>query len=607
MSASPTNLGFPRKVVACYLMFSLAMLCWLGGAVLMISHEIVNKQSCDSSLASLRKTASAIEMSYLRHGQQNLQQQVISAHNQPFVEYATVIGIDGVVLAHSDVSLVGSPEVKPQGSLLTWENVQGIRFTGSEGRQIQEYHVPLMVNSKQIGTLKIAFGESSLLATLHKLDKYAPLVLLIPLVFVAIGGKILWTITSSHAQIDAQLRSLALQSPHAKLTPQKLKTRSASALGWNRLIAALADSENKTSGSEIEKRLADAAASRNENEMAEVLQNLSDGIVLTDPEGKITFANRAISALLGTDDEHSLQGTMLGERLLDELPELDACPLFDPQCQNRQVVSEAQRQEGDSQRVLRVSRQPLVGESFKGLVWSLRDVTQQKLADQMRDQFIDTATHELRTPLSNIKAYAEMLATSKNIEVEQQKEFCNTINSEVTRLARFVDDLLSISSMEVGSLSADRQKTDTARLFEEVLAKVQPLMDQKDQQFEVRLPEKMRVLNLDKEKMVAVLVNLLGNAAKYTPESGHVAMKVKLDDESLEIAIEDTGVGISEEELPHVFDKFFRSSDSRVQDEVGTGLGLSLAREVVRMHGGDITVESTLDKGSTFLVTIPLE
>jgi signal transduction histidine kinase len=244
---------------------------------------------------------------------------------------------------------------------------------------------------------------------------------------------------------------------------------------------------------------------------------------------------------------------------------------------------------------------------LKGQVWSLRDVTQQKLADKMRDQFIDTATHELRTPLSNIKAYAEMLATCDKIELEQQKEFCNIIDSEVTRLARFVDDLLSISSMEVGSLSADRQKVEIARLFEEVLAKIQPMMQKKDIQFEVRLPEKMGILKLDKEKMVAVLVNLLGNAAKYTPTGGHVSLKVKLKEDLLQIAIDDTGVGISPEDLPMVFEKFFRSKDARVQAEAGTGLGLSLAREVVRMHGGDISVESQLDKGSTFLVSIPLE
>jgi two-component system phosphate regulon sensor histidine kinase PhoR len=193
------------------------------------------------------------------------------------------------------------------------------------------------------------------------------------------------------------------------------------------------------------------------------------------------------------------------------------------------------------------------------------------------------------------------------VNVELQKEFCNIINSEVTRLARFIDDLLSISSMEVGALTIERQKVETDRMFAEVLSKVQPLMQKKEIALEVELPPKMPELHLDKDKITTVLVNILGNAAKYTPQAGRVSLKVKCDDGRLRASVEDTGVGISPEDLPKVFDKFFRSDDPRVQAEVGTGLGLSLAREVVRMHGGEITVESELDKGSTFTMALPLE
>mgnify|MGYP002626446598 CR=1 FL=1 len=210
MSASPTNLGFPRKVVACYLLFTLAILCWLGGAVLLISHQIVNTQSTESSLSSLRKTASGMEISYLRHGTEELQKQVLEASSGPFIEYAAVVGTDGNILAHSNASLIGESEVQPQGSLVNWENIQGIRFMGSQGRQVQEYRIPLSVKSKHIGLLKIAFAESSLLATLSKVDRYAPLVVLIPLVFVTIGCKMMWSLTKGHSQIDSQLRSLAL-------------------------------------------------------------------------------------------------------------------------------------------------------------------------------------------------------------------------------------------------------------------------------------------------------------------------------------------------------------------------------------------------------------
>jgi two-component system phosphate regulon sensor histidine kinase PhoR len=239
-------------------------------------------------------------------------------------------------------------------------------------------------------------------------------------------------------------------------------------------------------------------------------------------------------------------------------------------------------------------------------VWTMRDITQQKLAEEMRDQFVDTATHELRTPLANIKAYAETLALADVIDVEQQKQFLNTINSEATRLARFVDDLLSVSSMELGSLSLNKQVTELNRMLNEVLNKVRPQIQEKGLTFDVVLPEKMPEPELDKDKIATVLVNLLGNAVKYTPAGGRVTFRVNVTDQQLEISVEDSGVGIAPDELEKVFEKFFRSQDPRVQEQTGTGLGLALAQEVVRLHGGRITVESEINKGSTFTVLLPL-
>jgi signal transduction histidine kinase len=258
--------------------------------------------------------------------------------------------------------------------------------------------------------------------------------------------------------------------------------------------------------------------------------------------------------------------------------------------------------------VIRVARHPicLVGGSHQEThVWIIRDVTQQKMAEEMRDSFVDTATHELRTPLANIKAYAETLALADMIDVEQQKQFLNTINSEATRLARFVDDLLSVSSMEVGSMALNKQVTDLHRMLNEVLAKVKPQVEEKRLAFEVTIPEKLPEPKIDKDKIATVLVNLLGNAIKYTPAGGRVAFRVHATEQNLEISVEDTGVGIAEHELSRVFEKFFRSEDSRVQEQKGTGLGLALVQEVVRLHGGRVTVESEIDKGSTFQIVMP--
>ncbi|MCG8450845.1 MAG: cell wall metabolism sensor histidine kinase WalK [Pirellulales bacterium] len=602
------KVGFPRKVVAYYLLFCLVSICWLAGGVLVTSHTVLSSRTTNASLSRLGKTSAALEIAYLRGGKQALLKVLQRAKSEGAMAYTAIVSPDGKYLAHTNRELQGTPAVKPTGSLLKWGSVTGIRHLDEHGQILREYQVPLVTNGQPLGSLLIAVVEPGLWETLMETAHVGSLAVLIPLLLVGVGAVVLSRLTRSVADVNSQLEQIGLQAPGMEITPQAVTARDATALGWNRVVDLIQHLHQESGSEDLNARLAEAIASRKQNEHAEILQNLSDGIAVTDMEGRITFANRAIATLLGSDaTEEILQGANISEYLLDEVPSEEVQSLFDPHAKNRSAVTEIHPSGVSSNRVLRIARQPLQGQRLKGHVWSLRDVTQQRLAESMRDQFIDTATHELRTPLSNIKAYAETLATCQQIEIEKQKEFCNIINSEVTRLARFVDDLLSLSSMEVGSLSVERQKVETARLFEEVVEKVQPLLQHKDIDFEVRLPAKMGTLQLDKDKMVAVLVNLLGNAAKYTPNGGHVSLKVSQDDTQLQIAVEDTGVGISAEELPHVFDKFFRSDDPRVQLEAGTGLGLSLAREVVQMHNGEITVKSTPDQGSTFLVTIPVE
>jgi len=608
MFRSRPQLGFPRKVVAYYLLFCMVAVCWLAVGVLVTSHTVLSSRTSNVCLSRIGKTAAAIEIEYLRHGSQSLPQILSRTKNDASLSYASVVATDGKILAHTNSQLVGTAAIEVTGSQFRWGNIAGVRFVDRRGQILRQYRVPLSANQVTFGSLRIAVIEPSLWGTIIATAHIAPVAILVPLVLVIAGAVVLSRITSQVASIEQKLRKVAEAPAGSELPLEHLPARDAATLGWNRLVDLVLLLQQDSGKEDLSSRLAKAVAARKQDSLSDILQTLPDGIAVTDMEGRMTFANRALAALLGTEPTgDDLNDIDLQGQLLQEMPSLKETSLFDPQSANRPAVSELQSEGEDPGRVLRVARQPLQGENFQGQVWTLRDITQQKLAEKMREQFIDTATHELRTPLSNIKAYAETLATCENIDIEEQKEFCNIINSETSRLARFVDDLLSISSMEVGSLSADRQKVETSRLFDEVEAKVLPMMQQKNITFEARLPEKMPELQLDKEKMVAVLVNLLGNAAKYTADGGHVAMKVKIEEGQLHIAIEDSGVGIAEEELPLVFEKFFRSSDSRVQAEIGSGLGLSLAREVIRMHGGDLTVESQLDRGSTFLAVIPVE
>lgn len=413
---------------------------------------------------------------------------------------------------------------------------------------------------------------------------------------VAVGAWLLCRQTRPLAGAESQLVRLA-RAPHGEEPRlQNLPAGSCAAVGWNRLARRLENEQARAETEGPRARLAQLARQGGGRARA-ALQSLSEGVAVTDAEGRIDFANRAIEALLGADGE--LEGASL-DGLLAE-----ACPGAAEKLANQPTEAVAEIALAEAGRTLRVERAALRGDDA-GAVWCVRDVTQQKLAEAARDQFIDTATHELRTPLANIKAYAETLAMGSLSDVEQQKEFCNTINTEATRLSRFVDDLLSISSLEVGSMGVERQNVDVRRLLDEAAAKVRPLAEQKKLSFEVELAEKLGEASLDKDKVSGMVVNLLGNAVKYTPSGGTVTLAAKRHEEELRIDVRDTGVGIATEEQDKVFDKFFRSENPDVQDQVGTGLGLSLAREIARLHRGELTLTSRVGEGSTFSAVLPV-
>jgi two-component system phosphate regulon sensor histidine kinase PhoR len=601
------NLGLSRKIVSYYLFFCLVAVCWLAAGVIVTSHAVLTRRAANYCLTRLGSAAATLEMQYLRHDAAGRERMLAEIRGACRAESCSVVADDGKIVAHTSPDLVGRLAEKHDGSRVQWGEVTRVDFVDADGRALHEYRTSLIAGGRRMGELRLALEQQNLWSTIQATAHLAPLAILAPLAFVGAGAWLLRRLARPVAEVEMNLHRIARLPWDADVEVAPLPARDAVSLGWNRLVDRLHALERQASHGSLDAVLDAAARSRNDARFEEVLQRLSDGVAVTDAAGRIEFANQAVAALLGHDDEAAaLAGASLEERLLQAADEAKRQEMLSPAARRRTAVCELVQQSGDAERVLRVARLPLGGDAARGHVWSLRDVTQQKLAEQTRDRFIDTATHELRTPLANIKAYAETLATSDYIDVELQKEFCNIINSEVTRLARFIDDLLSISSMEVGALTVDRQKVETDRLFAEVLSKVEPLMQKKSIEFNVSLPPKMPELQLDKDKMIAVVVNVLGNAAKYTPEGGRVSLKVKAEDGSLRIAVEDTGVGIAAEELPKVFEKFFRSDDPRVQAETGSGLGLSLAREVVRMHGGEITVESVLNQGSTFTVLLPL-
>ena len=599
------QIELPRRVAAYYLLFGILAVLWLGCGFVWVAQTVFSAHVETGCIARVRRTAAAIGLDQQRAKQSQFQAAIEALQREQPLIYCALVGSEQQVLAHSDPSQVNSRFLPASGTSSTVDGIQRVQFTGPDGRPYCEYALPLRSSAGSWATLYCARSVPSLWGTARITARHASAATIGASFFVALGAVVVYRAVRPMAEIDRQLRHAAGAAALSEIVLYPVEVRSGSELGWNRLVDA---GLGRTHQMPLRDRVAEAIAGRGEQRWDSVLNSITDGIVVTDGEGRIEFVNLTAAALLGkADAPESLQA-----QHLETLLELNAVtapdsPLLDPDLCERQVADDFALP-ARSDQILRLQRTRLrtAQHAAAGHVWVLRDVTQLKLAEKMRDDFLSSATHELRTPLANIKAYAETLVLSEMTDVEQQKMFCNTINAEATRLSRVVDDLLNISSMEAGSLTLTKQEVDLERLLQETVTKTRPQMTQKNITFELVLPEKMPKLQLDKDKFAAAVVNLLGNAAKYTPAGGSVKMQVHIATDTARISIHDSGVGISAEELPMVFEKFFRSKDARVRKENGTGLGLSFTQEVVRLHGGRLEVQSELDKGSTFTIHVPL-
>lgn len=438
-----------------------------------------------------------------------------------------------------------------------------------------------------------------------QLSEQAMIVAVIPLLMVLLGGRQLRQSLLVTAEIDRQLHQAATHTGLSRLGLSPVPVTDAASRGWNAIVERLGGG---SALERLEERLRETTGRHDDRQLEQLLDSLPEGIAVTGADGCVTLSNSAFRSLCRLPRGDAARGKRPAE-LLGFAELSNAADLEQLQAETlRPIIFEVQFGRQATEGVLRIARYPLVNAPQPGTahMWSVRDVSQQKLAEAMRSQFVFTATHELRTPLANIKAYAETLAQHGDITPEQQHDFYNTISAEATRLSRFVDELLNISQMESGNMSLVRHETDIARLVDELSDHIQPEIRHKNLQFQRDLPPKLPKLNVDKDKVSAALVNLLGNAVKYTPENGRVRLQVEADAREVHFHVEDTGYGIASEELPKIFDKFFRSDDERVQAVTGSGLGLAFTQEAARLHGGRVQVTSELNKGSRFTLSLPL-
>ncbi len=226
--------------------------------------------------------------------------------------------------------------------------------------------------------------------------------------------------------------------------------------------------------------------------------------------------------------------------------------------------------------------------------------------DRLKSDFITVVSHELRTPLTAIKAFVEIILIKPHMANDRKTKFLNTINTESDRLARLINDLLDLSRIESGETVRRHEKVSLNDIIRNSVACIVPLAENKQHSVVTEIEPELPPIWGDRDGLVQVMTNILSNAVKFTPNGGSIHVSVRRDNGHIAVSVTDNGAGIPEEDIEVIFDKFQRSGDQLTSTVEGSGLGLSIAKKIIELHGGAIWAQSKYGAGSTFTFKLPL-
>ncbi|MBI4970862.1 MAG: PAS domain S-box protein [Candidatus Omnitrophica bacterium] len=335
--------------------------------------------------------------------------------------------------------------------------------------------------------------------------------------------------------------------------------------------------------------------------LSAILKNMSEGIVAVDGDRSVLTVNPGAEEVFGI-----VESQVLGRGLLEVVrnPEID------------EMMSEAMKTGGIVKKVLEIARfeEKFLNVNAVGIekqngdvrgVLVLSDVTEVKKLENMRRDFVANVSHELRTPLTSIKGFAETLRSGASKDPEKSADFLKRIEDDADRLTRLIDDLLDLSKIESKQSPLQLESLDLKQEMDAVLSVLYPAIKKKRIQLENRIAESLgRRILADRDKLKQVLVNLIDNAIKFNQDGGNIIIDAEKAGDFLKISIEDTGIGIPQDEIARVFERFYRVDKARSRQEGGTGLGLSIVKHIIEAHGGKVSCESMAGKGSRFSFTL---
>jgi len=501
----------------------------------------------------------------------------------------TIIALDGFVLGDSneDPATMENHATRPEVKDALASGIgESTRYSTTLEKQMMYVAVPITIQGEVLGVARVALPLTQVENSVNRIILSIVVAMIIAAMLVILAA---WLIARMTTQPIREL-TRASQKIASGEFGQKIS------LGTKDESGQLAHAFNEMS---LKLKEMMATISEDRARLTSILDNMADGVILTDAEGIVVLTNSTGQRLLRIRDKN-----YKGRPLIEVVREHELNDLLN-YCLETGQEQIAQFELATLNRFLRAIAIPIANDRLDGVLLLIQDLTELRSLQTMRREMVGNISHEFRTPLAGIKAMVETLQDGAVDDREAAKDFLSRIEAEVDRMTQLVAELTELSRIETGKAELKLEPVNLNMIVEEVIAQLTPQAERQNLTLEMALADNLPATPVDKERIRQVMVNLIHNAIKFNRPGGSIKTTIKQSEGLVVVEISDTGTGIAKDDLPQIFERFYKADKSRTGQ--GSGMGLAIAKHIVEAHGGNIRVQSEEGKGSTFSFSLPLK
>ncbi|MEZ2458037.1 two-component system histidine kinase PnpS [Salinicoccus roseus] len=528
------------------------------------------------------------------YGEREQLQELIQNFEQPIQMRFTVVDTEGVVLADSENDPAemnnhfNRPEIQ---DVLEQDEAFGesIRYSTTQDFNMMYVALPLVSEGETVGAVRTSLSLGVIDDAMNRLWFSLSIALGLMFLIAAIASTMLArSITrpiDSIMNVTSRLRKNDYSS--------RVNTEAKGEIGdLSQSINALAASLQRQM-KEIEE---------NEQQLTSIISNMVSGVMLVNQDGKVELLNSAMERFLS---QH--KGNLIGQPYEKVGERFALSPHIHAVFETNEKVHEEVHSYYPQERIMDAHLAPYYGQGWqqRGVIVVLHDITEIRRLEKMRSDFVANVSHELKTPVTSVRGFSETLMSGEVTDEETTKQFLKIIHDESQRLDRLIRDLLNLSKIERQKMPLNLETLNMTALVHEVSVTLQGAIEEKRTRLVLPHPSKDVYLQGDEDRLRQIILNLVGNGINYTAEGGTVTVSLKENVEKVRLIIKDDGIGIPEESLPRIFERFYRVDRARSRHSGGTGLGLAIVKHLIESHHGEIEVESREGEGTTFTVILP--